>query len=79
MSDEVEIDAKQSFGLVGDGNADDTQAFDAALDAADVQDRPVVLPPGVYRITKPVRLVKRQVRASLRESRRNEEDYDSDT
>ncbi len=46
------------FGAVGDGKADDTHALEAALNAA-FGDTPgiVVVPPGVYRVTRTIRIV----------------------
>ena len=53
-------DLKGTFGAVGDGVADDTPAFLAALDA--VSDAGVVyLPPGKYLITKKLDISKRVV------------------
>lgn len=45
------VDISQ-FGAKGDGRVDDTEAFRAALAAAQI----VAIPPGSYRITKPLRL-----------------------
>lgn len=47
-----------AFGAVGDGRHDDTAALQRALDAA-VRDRNgglLVIPPGTYRVTRPVRV-----------------------
>ncbi len=47
-----------SFGVVGDGVADDSKALQAALDAAFRPDGPgfLVIPPGDYRITRTLRV-----------------------
>lgn len=42
------------FGAVGDGRADDGPAFQRALDAAIAGDRPLLVPPGRYRIGQPL-------------------------
>nr|WP_294810611.1 glycosyl hydrolase family 28-related protein [uncultured Sphingomonas sp.] len=39
------------FGAVGDGSADDTEALQRMLNAAQSSRRPIVMPPGKYRIT----------------------------
>lgn len=44
-----------AFGAVGDGRADDTEALQAALDAVGDRGGAVVLPPGAYRVTAPLR------------------------
>jgi len=47
-----------AFGTIGDGRADDTAALQAALDAG-IRDRNggvLVIPPGVYRVTRPIRV-----------------------
>lgn len=45
----------KDFGAVGDGKADDTQAFIYALAASDGKE-PVLVPAGQYLITKPLDL-----------------------
>ena len=48
------------FGIVGDGQADDTAALQSALDAAVAQDGALLtIPPGNYRITAPLRMTAR--------------------
>jgi len=46
------------FGAVGDGRADDTEPLQKALDAAFLGGAPSLLtvPPGIYRVTRPLRL-----------------------
>jgi hypothetical protein len=44
-----------AFGAVGDGRADDTEALQAALDAVGDRGGTVLLPPGAYRVTGPLR------------------------
>ena len=48
------LDAKADFAATGDGVADDSQSLQAAIDAGSSSYRPVILPPGVYRITRPL-------------------------
>jgi len=57
----------REFGATGDGKADDTGAFQNAIDAAcpktfpafdPTKPRVVVIPPGLYRITKPLKIEK---------------------
>lgn len=47
-----------AFGVVGDGNADDTRALQAAMDAAYRPGGPgfLVVPPGNYRVTRTLRI-----------------------
>jgi hypothetical protein len=49
----------REFGAAGDGRADDSAALQSVLDAAFHSDKPgmVVLPPGDYRVTRPLRVV----------------------
>ena len=54
---DFEINVKD-FGAVGDGKADDTAALQKAFDRADASACRIVLPPGVFRITKTLRLEK---------------------
>lgn len=42
----------KSFGAVGDGVRDESASFQRALDTAREQGRPLLVPPGTYRITK---------------------------
>ncbi|WP_269522644.1 glycosyl hydrolase family 28-related protein [Coraliomargarita parva] len=63
MPDQVEVpgcyfDVKEDFGAVGDGKADDTDAIQAAIDAARAHGKfaQVYLPHGEYRVTRPLRL-----------------------
>ncbi|MEO1411691.1 MAG: glycosyl hydrolase family 28-related protein [Bacteroidota bacterium] len=42
------------FGARGDGNTDDTNAFRRALDSANVTGQQVLVPAGIYRITRPL-------------------------
>lgn len=51
----------QQFGAVGDGRDDDSAAIERALSAALDSGKPLVVPPGIYRITRP--LVARPPRA----------------
>ncbi len=44
----------KSFGCTGDGSTDDTTAFQAAIDAAVAQTRPLYLPTGTYLTTAPI-------------------------
>lgn len=46
----------RNFGAVGDGAADDSTAFELAVQAGGKQHRPVRIPLGRYRITRPIRL-----------------------
>jgi hypothetical protein len=48
------LDVKNQFKAHGDGMADDTHALQAAIDAGSSAQRPVAVPPGVYRITQPL-------------------------
>lgn len=58
-------DVRVSYGAVGDGVADDTDAIEAAIRAADAEDGAVVyLPAGRYRTTRPLAVNPR--RMSLR-------------
>ncbi len=47
-------DVKGDFSALGNGNADDTRALQAAINAGSTAVRPVRVPPGVYRITRPL-------------------------
>src|SRR5262245_48135077 len=51
-----------AFGAVGDGNADDTAAIQAALDAAFAPAGPgfLVIPPGRYKITRTLRIARKE-------------------
>ena len=49
-------DATADFGAVGDGRADDSDALQAAIDRGSQSVRPVVLRPGAYRITRPLKI-----------------------
>lgn len=55
----AETAPEDAFGLVGDGVADDTDALQQLLDAAfaGAEARLVDLPPGVYRVTRPLEVV----------------------
>ncbi len=59
----------RDFGAVADGVADDTAAFQAALEAGRQQQLPVYLPRGDYRLTQTIRveqqLLHRRVRGRL--------------
>lgn len=44
----------KDFGAIGDGVADDTPAFVAALDSASMFGHRVIVPAGIYRITSPL-------------------------
>lgn len=44
----------KDFGAVGDGKTDDTEAIQAAVDAAENGPASVYFPPGVYRIEFPI-------------------------
>jgi len=46
----------RSLGAVGDGQADDTDAFDRALALGREQRKPVMVPAGQYRLTRAIRL-----------------------
>ena len=46
------IDAKKTFGLIGDGKADDTKALKEALWSR----QPIFIPKGTYRFTQPLRV-----------------------
>lgn len=46
----------RSLGAVGDGQADDTDAFDRALGLGQEQHKPVMVPAGQYRLTRTIRL-----------------------
>jgi len=48
------LDAKSDFGARGDGEANDTRALQNAIDFGSANHRPIVVPLGVYRITKPL-------------------------
>lgn len=52
-------DAKRDFGAKGDGQADDTAALQAAIDAINKDNAPAVLylPAGTYRITRTLNMV----------------------
>ncbi len=49
------VDASD-FGLVGDGSTDDVDALQAAVDTAAERRRPLLVPPGVYAVTRPLEL-----------------------
>lgn len=51
----TELNARD-FGAVGDGVADDTQALQAAIGAAQTEGRPLLVPSGTYMITAPLRV-----------------------
>jgi hypothetical protein len=57
--DSREMLSAASFGTRGDGVADDSTALQAALDAAFAPDGPgfLAIPPGTYKVTKPLRVV----------------------
>ena len=57
--DDRQMLSAASFGTRGDGVADDSGALQAALDAAFAPNGPgfLVLPPGTYKVTKPLRVV----------------------
>jgi hypothetical protein len=48
------LDVKEHFKARGDGTSDDTHALQAAIDAGSSSVRPVNIPPGAYRITRPL-------------------------
>lgn len=49
MSDRIkDVRNVKEFGAIGDGNADDTAAIDAAAETGKV----VYFPPGTYRVTR---------------------------
>ena len=50
------IDVKADFSAVGDGKSDDTKALQAAINAGSEQQHPIRLPPGVYSISRPLRI-----------------------
>lgn len=50
-----ELNARD-FGAAGDGVADDTQALQAAINAAQRKGRPLLVPSGTYMITAPLRV-----------------------
>lgn len=54
--DWIDVTAER-FGAIGDGVADDTQAIQSAINACDKVGSTVVLPPGVYRVTRSLSLV----------------------
>jgi hypothetical protein len=53
-----------TYGAVGDGVADNTTAIQSAIDAAG-GNGPVVIPPGVYRFTAPLRIPSRTLLVGL--------------
>jgi len=57
--DSREMLSAASFGARGDGVADDSMALQAALDAAFAPNGPsfLAIPPGTYKVTKPLRVV----------------------
>jgi polygalacturonase len=62
--DSREMLSAASFGTRGDGVADDSTALQAALDAAFAPDGPgfLAIPPGTYKVTKPLRATSSRVR-----------------
>jgi hypothetical protein len=57
-----DIVSVKDFGAKGDGLADDTFAFQAAIDARSGLAASIYLPPGSYRVTRTIRINKRHVR-----------------
>ena len=57
-----DIVSVKDFGAKGDGQADDTFAFQAAIDARSGLAASIYVPPGSYRITRAIRINKRHVR-----------------
>ncbi len=51
---------KTDFGAIGDGSADDTEAFQKALDTFQQTSNVLFLPAGVYRITRTLTMTIRQ-------------------
>ena len=51
---------KTDFGAIGDGSADDTEAFQKALDTFQQKSNVLFLPAGVYRITRTLTMTNRQ-------------------
>jgi Pectate lyase superfamily protein len=47
-------DAKEHFQAAGNGSDDDTRALQNAVNQGAADQRPIVLPPGVYKITRPL-------------------------
>jgi hypothetical protein len=55
------LDLRKDFGAAGDGKADDTDALQKALDALrpqDAKDKVLYLPPGTYRVTRTLRVLR---------------------
>ncbi|MDS1602245.1 phage tailspike protein [Escherichia coli] len=48
------IKTPQQFGAIGDGVTDDTVALQAAMDYCQIHNEKLAIPPGRYRITKPL-------------------------
>ncbi len=54
--DHTQYDVKRDFCAIGDGIADDTTALQTAISAGSHAQRPVRLPPGSYRTTRPLQI-----------------------
>lgn len=48
------LDVRRDFRAKGDGDADDTRALQNAIELGSSQHRPIILPPGTYKTTRPL-------------------------